>query len=206
MGWASRESKSCSDRAEAAGLVDVSIGVLTTPPLRARPGTLRLPAPDRKGGPPREHCAPSRSRRGGSSCSVRIAMASCCTMAGLDNDPAIVLASNLRHFRVRFDRGDERPTRHQHAVDLARHDEPGEAALQGHDEDIGRGKRFVQARLRLIGEESHIGQSPALDLLLKKSLFARLRRRSRSRRPGRSATSVGDIEQGIDVLRHADVA
>src|SRR4029453_16737077 len=64
-------------------------------------------------------------------------------VAGLDDDAAVVRASDFSDFAVRFDSRDEGPASSENAVELARHDEPGKTSFQRHDEDIGRWERFV---------------------------------------------------------------
>ena len=102
-------------------------------------------------------------------------------------------------------RGDVRPAGGENAVDLARHDEPFEAALQRDDEHVGGRERVVQQRLRLIRKEADV-------------LQAAFRRHPLEQRALRSVADDGDgqpllrsqpigrLDEHLEVLREPDVA
>jgi hypothetical protein len=64
-------------------------------------------------------------------------------IAGRYDNAAAVIPCDLRGFAILVDCGNERPTRRENPVQLARDDESFEAPLERHNEHIGGSERFV---------------------------------------------------------------
>ena len=85
-----------------------------------------------------------------------MASASAVGIAGRRDQPAAAFPRDRRRLGARIGRGDVGTAGGENAVDLARHDEAFEAALERHDEGVGGRERVVQQRLGLIGKEPDV--------------------------------------------------